>query len=444
MGWISNRIWARILCSLRNSLDAGVLDETLLDAPVGNLHGSTWQKLGVRPRLNSQLAITFQSLKLICEKNVPNIFYMQKVDTVIKEKGYSPQPHHQINIVQRMFLTCLASSTSGQDALSLLGVSAAVVDVGIRETSSPHHDTTELVILSVFADNLGQSSRLKVVLSTRLSTSSTERRSRDTNEDLSISRGASGNVGLPLVEVDGAIGAAAGVVVELDKEIVELSLGDDLVHVRLGDGALRSTSDEVLVGGVGGKVGAKLGNHELVVLVARVGFNVEIPAVDEGLAEGTGHGAVGGRVAVGVPQVLADGLGFLLGSQGVSARSAAEGHDDLDAVGLAGLNGRGETVAVLGLAAGADGAGLADGAGGDRDAVAVLVKEGKDNHVNAGFLGAVSSEVVVLDNTATVLAPVDDVLSSGGGAGSKDAGSGHGCAGEEEARESGEGRHLDM
>lgn len=343
-----------------------------------------------------------------------------------------------------MLLTRSASSASGEDALSLLGISAAVVDVGIRETSSPHHDTAKLVILSVLTNNLGQSSRLEVVLGTRLSTGSTERRSGNANEDLGISRGASGNVGLPLVEIDGAIGAAAGVVVELDKEVVELGLGDDLVHVRLGNGALRSTSDEVLVGGVGGKVGSKLSNHELVVLVTRVGLNVEVPAIDEGLAEGTGHGAVGGRVAVGVPQVLADGLGFLLGSQGVSARSAAEGHDDLDAVGLAGLNGRGEVVAVLGLAGGADGAGLADGAGGDLDAVAVLVKERKDNHVNAGLLGAVGSKVVVLNDAAAVLAPVDDVLSSVGGAGSKDAGSGHGRSGEEEARKSGEGRHLDM
>lgn len=254
--------------------------------------------------------------------------------------------------------------------------------------------------------------RLQVVLGSAVCSRSAERRSGNTDEDLGVGRRGVGDVVLPVVVVDGAVGRAARVVVELHPEVIELSFGDDLVHVGLGDGALRSAGDVVRVGRVRGKVGSQLGNHELVVLVAAVALNVKVPPVDKGRSERARHAAVALAVAVGVPEVLADGLCFFLRRQGVRARRSAQRHDDLDAVGLARVDGLGEVVALLALARGGNGAGLADGPGGNLVAVAVLVQEGQDNHVNACFAGAVGRQIVVLNHATAILAPVDDILSA--------------------------------
>ena len=339
----------------------------------------------------------------------------------------------------------LARGASLQDALSCLRISAAIVDVGIGKGSSPHHDATKGAVGVVLARERGQGAGLEVVLGAALGAGGAHGRRRHADEDLGVSRGRVGDVLLPLVKVDGAVERAAGVVVELNKEVVELGSSDDLVHVGLRDGALRSAGDVVGVGRVRGKVGSKLGDHVLVVLVSTVGLNVKVPAVDKGLAERSRHLATS-TVSVGIPQILTDGLGLGLRGQSVRSRGAAERQDDLDAVGLAGVDGLGKAIASLALSGGGDGARLSDGAARDSDAVAVLVEERQHNDVDSRAGRAVGGQVVVLKDVATVLAPVDDVLAASRPArhslgGSSQSGRGH----EAEAGERSEsGIHVDV
>lgn len=68
----------------------------------------------------------------------------------------------------------LADLASGKDLLGLLSVSASVVDVGIGETSSPHHDTAKGRVGGVLADEGVESRGLEVVLSAGLSACCTE------------------------------------------------------------------------------------------------------------------------------------------------------------------------------------------------------------------------------------------------------------------------------
>ena len=200
------------------------------------------------------------------------------------------------------------------------------------------------------------------------------------------------------------------VVIELDPEIVELRSSDNLVHVGLRDGALGGTGDVVGVGGVRLEVGAQSRDQVLVVLVAAVTLDVEVPPVHEGLAEGTRNAAGAGSVTIGIPQVLSNGLGFLSRTERISAGGTAERQDDLDTVALAGRDGLSKVIAASWLACGRDGARLADGTRRNRDAVAVLVKESEDNDVDSSLLGAVGGKIVVLNSASAVLSPVYDIF----------------------------------
>lgn len=302
--------------------------------------------------------------------------------------------------------------------MSFLSISAAVVDIAVGETSVPHHDTTESSVVAVLGNESSKVGGSKIKLSTRGSTGGTVLRSRDTEEDLGAGRRGTGDVGDPVVEVGAGVRGAALVVVELDPEVVELRVGDDFLHVGLRDRALRGTGDVVSVRWILGKVGAEGGNHVLVVLVSRVGLQVKVESVDKGVAERTRDGGGGGAGCVGAtvssPQVLADGGSLILRAEGVSARSATERENDLDAVGLASRDGGSQVIAVLACAISTDVARLANGTRGDGDTVAPFVQESEDDDINSSICGAVSREVVVLDSAATVLTPVDDILGTAG------------------------------
>lgn len=219
-----------------------------------------------------------------------------------------------------------------------------------------------------------------------------------------------------------------------------MCFGDDFLHVRLGDRALRGTGNVVSVGWILGKVGAEGGNHVLIILVSRVGLQVKVEAIDEGLAEGTGNGGFGGagcvRATVSCPQVLADGGGLILRAERVSARSATERQDDLDTVGLASRDSRRQVIAVLACAIGADVARLANSTRGYGDTVAPFVQESEDDDVDSRISGTVCREVVVFHSTATILTPVDDILGTtgltlGGAEAIHDMRVGHGSGGHE-------------
>lgn len=115
----------------------------------------------------------------------------------------------------------LADLTRTEDLLSLLSVSASVVDVGVRESGRPHHDTTESGIVLMLANESVESRGFKVVFSTGFSAScaewarlkwfsksNTKRKNEDetnrnSKEDLGISRRSVGNVGNPIIKVRG-------------------------------------------------------------------------------------------------------------------------------------------------------------------------------------------------------------------------------------------------
>ena len=203
--------------------------------------------------------------------------------------------------------------------MGLLGVRAAVDNIGVRESRGPHHDSAESGIRLVLGNKGSELRGLKVVLSAALGSSGSERRGWDTDEELSGAGGGVGNVGLPVAKVDvGVVDGAAGVVVELDEEVVELAGGDDAVHVGLWDWALGSTGDVVSLRCVLAEVVAELRDHVLVVVVSGGGLDVEVEAVNSDIAEGT-RGAATGRLAVAVPEVLANGLGLLLRAERVTA-----------------------------------------------------------------------------------------------------------------------------
>ena len=103
----------------------------------------------------------------------------------------------------------LARRASCQDAVSLLGVGAAVVDVGVREASGPHHHTTECAVAGVLANKGAESAGVEVVLGAAGSTSGTIGRCGHTDENLGISRRSVGDVRLPVVKVDVAIRGAS-------------------------------------------------------------------------------------------------------------------------------------------------------------------------------------------------------------------------------------------
>lgn len=336
---------------------------------------------------------------------------------VIETRCSLPPPWHFKS--ESCYLRCLASAASGKNAVRFLSISAAVVDISVRETSVPHHDTTESSVVAVLGDESGKVCRCKVVLSTRCSARGTVLRSRDTEEDLSSGRRGSCDVGDPVVEVGAGVGGAAFVIVELDPEVVELRVGDDFLHVGFGDGALRRAGDVVGVRWIIGEVGAECGYHVLVILVSRVGLQVKVESVDEGVAEGAGNsGGGGGAGCVGAtvscPQVLADGGSLILRAKRVGTRSATERQDDLDAVRLASRDSGSQVIAVLACAISPDVARLANGTRGDGDTVAPFVQESEDDDVNSSISGTVSGEIVVLDGASTVLAPVNDILGTAG------------------------------
>ena len=282
----------------------------------------------------------------------------------------------------------LASLARVQDGPHLLRVVAAVVVHGVRVASIPEHDTTEARVALVLVEHALQRRRLDVISAAARGPRRRIGRRGQPDEQRRALGHALRDVAAPLIEVEAAgataglvqVGGAGGVVVELDEELVELRGGDHGAHVGLGDGALRRAGDGVFVLGVRREEGAQLGDEGGVVLVAAgVGLDVEVEAVDEGLAEGAGPAGLGdGGVREGVEEFGRDALGVALRVDLAGARGAANGDVDLLAGLLAGGDvglegGAGRAVAELALAAEAAG----EAAGG------VLGDEGQDDDVDA-------------------------------------------------------------
>lgn len=146
-----------------------------------------------------------------------------------------------------------ARVAGGEDGMSLLSVGAAVVDVGVREASAPHHNSSKSSVALVLGDEGGELIGGDVVdLSGRRAVGG-ERSSRNTNEDLGTSGRSSGDVCDPFVVVEGSVAVEAEgagfetlivetvvVVIELNPQVVKLRGADNNAHVWLRERALRS------------------------------------------------------------------------------------------------------------------------------------------------------------------------------------------------------------
>lgn len=80
----------------------------------------------------------------------------------------------------------LARRASGEDTLSLLGISASVIDIGVGESGRPHHDSTKCGIRAVITDKSGKGAWFEVVLCTASGSCGAIRGGRHTNEDFGI------------------------------------------------------------------------------------------------------------------------------------------------------------------------------------------------------------------------------------------------------------------
>lgn len=173
-----------------------------------------------------------------------------------------------------------------------------------------------------------------------------------------------------------------------------------------------STGNVVGVGRVRGKVGAQFGDQILIVLVPAVGFDIKVPAVDVNRPEWTRNAASRG-VSVRVPEILTDGFGFGLGSERVGTNGTSKRENNLDTIGLAGRNLTSEGATVGTFAAGADRAVLSNNTGRDRNAISVLVKEGKDDNVDTGVGCTIGRQVVIFTGCGCVLSPVNNNFTTG-------------------------------
>ena len=71
------------------------------------------------------------------------------------------------------------------------------------------------------------------------------------------------------------------------------------------------------------EVGAQCGDHVLVILVAAVTLNIEVPTIDKGAPEGSRYTPVR-CITIGVPKVLPYSLSLLLGLQRICAGCTAK------------------------------------------------------------------------------------------------------------------------
>lgn len=320
----------------------------------------------------------------------------------------------------------IAGCSAEQDVLDLLSIGATAVHVGVGEPGAPFHDTAEIRIGCRVDYDLCQLRRCCVVYFASRASVGTQRCGRHSDEELGILGVAFGDERGPVVVVEGSVAVDAEgtrygvvvIVVELNPQVVELRVADDDAHVGFRDGALRSTGDVILLGRVLGKIAAK-GRDEVLVILVPVGvLDIKVPAIDDSGTQGPRDTRVA-RVAVGVPEILADGLGLGLRSQGVAADAAAKREHNLHARFLTGCNLRDEGIAARRAAIGANGALDTNSTTGDGVSVAKFIEEGQDNDINASFRSAVGGKIRVFDSTAAVLAIVDNVETTGARSGLK-------------------------
>ncbi|BAF14428.1 Os04g0347100 [Oryza sativa Japonica Group] len=153
--------------------------------------------------------------------------------------------------------------------------------------------------------------------------------------------GAPRQAGRPLPPRRGERGGVAGavaagrVVVELDVDAVEHPRAQRLAQHPVRERALRRRRQpHLLTPWLPPAVSFEVPG-EVVVVGGAAELDVEVDAVEHGVAEGAGLGAA---AKVKVPEVVGDGLGVGLGGEGVPADAAADGEEDEHPPGLAVLH----------------------------------------------------------------------------------------------------------
>lgn len=125
-----------------------------------------------------------------------------------------------------------------QDTVDLLGVGAAVVDVGVGEAGAPQHDAAEPSVTLILADDGRELLGRRVVRLPRRRAVRRQRGGRHADEDLGVGRRRPGRPFHPLVVVEGRVAVdgerarvrVVVVVVELRPEVVERGISDDVAH----------------------------------------------------------------------------------------------------------------------------------------------------------------------------------------------------------------------
>lgn len=236
--------------------------------------------------------------------------------------------------------------------------------------------------------------------------------SRKTNVQLSVLAGLVVDVLDPLVKVDagGALGDAAGVVVELDEDLVELRLSHDRVHLEVCgiQRALGRCREDHVGLGIPDEASELVDHGNVGLLVAELGLNVEIETVDSHFAERTRALVATLLGSEDIKHLLAKAYASFLGRDGVVALGShltTNGEVDLLAKRLAHLDVRLDVVAFskkLGRDLALAGLLLEDGGitvgteVGSREAHTVLggvVHEGEGDIVDAGGLAVLAKSV---------------------------------------------------
>lgn len=225
---------------------------------------------------------------------------------------------------------------------------------------------------------------------------------RNSNVQLGVLGRTIGKVAWPIGQVEvsvsvgvstwvGQVASSTVVVVELNPEVVVLGLHHGVTHGIVGDNALWCARDGVCMVRIVREVRSQsIDEIAQVGLGAVVVLNINIPAVDEGVAEWACRVAGVSWVGKAVPERVSHALCIACAVELVSCTSSSDANEDLLAVGLASINILGHLLAL----------GLCRAIGVDQTvsyiatwevAISELIEESDNDDVDAFATGTVAS-----------------------------------------------------
>ena len=127
---------------------------------------------------------------------------------------------------------------------------------------------------------------------------------------------------------------------KLNENVVEFGIIHRIAHVDFWESILWRTRDIVRVLVIRRKEAAQLCDQKFVIYVLTVGviFDIQVPAVDKDITEGTGRSRGYTGISVGVPESKCDAFRVGLGIYRATGPAAAYAEEDFLARRLAGLD----------------------------------------------------------------------------------------------------------